>query len=56
MTQEEAIAEFERCRGDMSHVLRTYVRIKMEDGATRELTNEEVAATMDRVNETIKGK
>lgn len=47
MTKEEIEAELERCSNDIEYMLRTYVRVKTDDGA-RPLTEEEVAAAVVR--------
>ena len=47
MSEEEAKKEFARCSSDIEYVLRTYVKVKTDDGV-RPLTEEEVAAAVIR--------
>lgn len=47
MTTEETRQELERCASDIEYMLRTYVKVKTDDG-TRPLTEEEVAAAVVR--------
>lgn len=47
MTTEEMLQELDRCSSDIEYMLRTYVKVKTDDGV-RPLTEEEVAAAVVR--------
>jgi len=58
MTTEEMLQELDRCSNDVEYMLRTYVKVKTDDGV-RPLTEEEVAAAVIRTrypNVTIRPK
>jgi hypothetical protein len=46
MTREEAEAEFDKVRNDIQHTLRTYVRLKLDDGSVRTLREDEIWAVV----------
>lgn len=47
MNTEEMLQELDRCGSDIEYMLRTYVKVRTDDGA-RPLTEEEVAASVVR--------
>lgn len=47
MNEREIQQELERCSNDVEYMLRTYARVKTDDG-TRPLTEKEVAAAVMR--------
>jgi len=47
MTETGILGELERCKNDAEYMLRTYARVKTDEGS-RPLTEEEVAAAVIR--------
>lgn len=47
MNEMSVLQELERCKNDTEYMLRTYVRVKTDEGS-RPLTEEEVAAAVIR--------
>lgn len=47
MSEQEMRQELERCKSDIEYMLRTYMKVKTDDGV-RPLTEEEVAAAVIR--------
>ena len=47
MTEEALNAELKRCQEDPEYFLRTYCRVKTEDGGTRKPTEKEIQHAVD---------